>query len=452
MKSPLQQASALHLDPFSGVAGDMFLGLLVDLGLDPALLAALPARLGLEGVEVRAERATRGPLDAARVRVTVRGHEEPPAEPAGAGRGHHDHDHAPHGPGDAAHHDHDGHAPHDSGDAGHHHHHDGRRLSEMLAAFERAALPPRALARARRAAELLYAAEAKVHGVPLDAVHLHEAGADDALVDIAGTCLGLEELGVARVTCSAPVPLGGGAIRCAHGVLPVPVPAVVELLRGVPVAGGPIAKELVTPTGAALLVAVVDAFGPLPALTLERAGHGAGGRDDAALPNVLRGLLGTPAEDEALARRVAVLETALDDLLPQDVPVLIERLLAAGARDAMVAPVQMKKGRPGFHLTVICEPGEERRLAALLLHETPTLGVRMRVERRAEWDRDVIAVPTPWGPVRVKRAKDTRGRVLRAQPEFDDCRRAADAAGVTPDAVRQAARRAAGDLPAEDPR
>ncbi len=322
----------------------------------------------------------------------------------------------------------------------------------MLAAFERAALPPRALARARRAAGLLYAAEGKVHGVPAEEVHLHEAGADDALVDIAGTCLGLEELGIERVTCCAPVPLGGGAIRCAHGVLPVPVPAVVELLRGVPVAGGPIAKELVTPTGAALLVAIVDAFGPLPALTIERVGHGAGGRDDAALPNVLRGVLGAPLEESALARQVAVLETALDDILPQDVPVLIERLLAAGARDAMVAPVQMKKGRPGFHVTVLCDPGEERRLAGILLHETPTLGVRMRTERRVEWDRDVVAVETPWGPVRVKRAKDTRGRVLRAQPEFDDCRRAADAAGVTPDAVRRAAQAALGDPPAEDPK
>jgi hypothetical protein len=322
----------------------------------------------------------------------------------------------------------------------------------MLAAFERAALPPRALARARRAAEQLYAAEGRVHGVAADAVHLHEAGADDALVDIAGTCLGLEELAIERVTCAAPIPLGGGAIRCAHGILPVPVPAVTELLRGVAVTGGPVAKELVTPTGAALLVALVDEFRALPPLTIERVGHGAGGRNDAALPNVLRGLVGTPAAEEALTRRVAVLETALDDVLPQDVPVLIERLLAAGARDAMVAPVQMKKGRPGFHLTVLCDPGQERALAALLLHETPTLGVRLRVERRVEWDRDVVAVPTPWGPVRVKRARDTRGRVLRAQPEFADCRRAADAAGVTPDAVRQAARRAAGDPPAEDPR
>ena len=428
----------------------MLLGLLVDLGLDPAVLAELPGRLGLSAVAVRAERTTRGPLDAARVRVAVRGHEEPPAEalddllegdgpPHAAG----DHDH---GHPEVGHRD-DVADPH-RGEAGHH---DGRRLVEMLAAFERAALPPRALERARRAAGLLYAAEGKVHGVPTDEVHLHEAGADDALVDIAGTCLGLEELGIARVTCSAPVPLGGGAIRCAHGVLPVPVPAVVELLRGVPVAGGPIPKELVTPTGAALLVALVDTFGPLPPLTLERVGHGAGGRNDAALPNVLRGLLGAPLEETAGTRQVAVLETALDDMLPQDVPVLIERLLAAGARDAMVTPVQMKKGRPGFHLTVICDPGEEHRLAGILLHDTPTLGVRMRVDRRVEWDRDVIAVQTPWGPVRVKRAKDTRGRVLRAQPEFDDCRHAADAAGVTPDAVRQAARRAAGEPPAEDP-
>ncbi len=432
----------LHLDPFSGAAGDMFLGLLVDLGVDPSLLAKLPGRLGLEGVEVATERVARGPLDAVRVRVVVRGHEEAPARSAEGAvfRPEDDRDARPEG----------GHDEHEHG---------GRCLGEMLEAFERALLPPRAVERARRAARILYAAEARVHGVPLEEVHLHEAGADDALVDIAGTCLGLEELAVARVTCSVPLPVGGGAIRCAHGVLPVPVPAVVEILRGageagpaIPAVGGPVAKELVTPTGAALLRALVDEFAPLPAMALERIGHGAGGREDGALPNVLRGLLGIPADETTLSRHVVVLETALDDLLPQDVPVLIDRLLAAGARDAMVTPVLMKKGRPGYLLTVIADPGTERALAGLLLHDTPTLGVRLRTDRRLEWDRDVVAVDTPWGPVRVKRAKDTRGRVVRSQPEFDDCRRAADEAGVTPEEVRRRARAAIDAKSTEDPR
>ncbi len=488
----------LHVDPIGGLAGDMWLGLLLDLGLDPALVTALPERLGLAGVRVRVEKTHRGAFVATRVRVIVRGAEEPPAEPfaggghAGRGHGHHRHDHHGHGPdhphdhgdgsghhhghgpghGNGHHHGHGPDHPHDHGDhsaEGHDHgpppgsggdvHGEGadrahahvhgpgghgRTLADVLAVLERARFPARAEGLARAALEHLFAAEARVHGGTPGTVHLHEAGADDALVDVLGTCLGIAELGIETVSCSAPVRVGGGTVRCAHGVLPVPVPAVVEILRGVPIAGGPVERETVTPTGAALLVALEPDFGPVPAMRLDRAGNGAGTREDPVVPNVLRGLLGEtdagPAE-----REVAVLETAVDDMLPQDIPLVVDRLLGAGALDAMVTPLAMKKGRPGFLFTVIAEAGREQELAGLLLRETTTLGVRIRRERRLECLRDHVAVETPWGIVRVKRALDRGGRAVKARAEFEDCRAVAREAGVPVDRVRKAAENALDD-------
>jgi hypothetical protein len=400
----------LHLDPQAGAAGDMLLGLLVDLGAPRDLLVALPERLRLGGVVVEVGRTRRGGLDAGRVEVVVRGSTEPPGEQA---------------------------APPPAGGT-------SRRLAEVLAIIGRADLPPAAARRAERAFRLLFEAEGRVHGRAVDQVHLHEAAADDALVDVAGACLLLDALAVDEITCATPVPLGGGTVRCAHGPLSVPVPAVVHLLEGIDVTGGPVPRELVTPTGAALLRALVDRFGPVPALRLERAGAGAGTREDPELPNVLRGLLGT-ATDAVRARTVTVLETAVDDMLPQDVPVVIDRLLAAGARDALVLPAQMKKGRPGFRFEVVADPDRAEELAELLLRETPTLGVRLSEQRRREWDRDTLSVDTPWGAVRVKRARDTRGRALRGRAEFEDCRSVADAAGVPVDRVRRAAE-GAGEL------
>ncbi len=440
----------LHVDPIGGLAGDMWLGLLLDLGLDPAVVTSLPERLGLDGVEVRVEETRRGAFVATRVRVIVRGEEEPPAEPleeSGHGHDHHG------GPG----HHHEGHGPSRSHDAGHHadhgdghhHHGHGRTLADVLSVLERARFPARADRLARAAMERLFAAEARVHGATPGTVHLHEAGADDALVDVLGTCLGIAELGIESVSCSAPVRVGGGTVRCAHGVLPVPVPAVVEILRGVPLAGGPVERETVTPTGAALLMALEPAFGPLPAMRLSRAGNGAGTREDPVVPNVLRGLLGEtdagPAE-----REVAVLETAVDDMLPQDIPIVVERLLEGGALDAMVTPLAMKKGRPGFLFTVIADAGREQELAELLLRESTTLGVRIRRERRLECLRDHVAVETPWGIVRVKRALDREGRAVKARAEFEDCRTVARQAGVPVDRVRRAAETTLEDDARED--
>lgn len=406
----------LHLDPMSGIAGDMWLGLLVDLGLDPERLAALPERLGLAGVTVDAEPVRRGALAATKVHVRVRGREEGPSPAGDTGA-----------PGPPAH--------GEGGSGGH------RHLADVRGIVDRAGLPERASSWAHRAVESLFAAEAAVHGLPIDEVHLHEAGADDALIDVVGTCLGLEALGVESVSCSVPVPLGGGTVRCAHGLMPVPAPAVVELLRGVAVTGGPVERELVTPTGAALLRAVTDRFGPCPELQVTGGGFGAGGRDDPERPNVLRGVLGRLA-DGPRRGRVTVLETALDDALPQDVALLAGRLHRAGALDVLSQPVGMKKGRTGLMLTIVARPDQERALAELILRESPTLGVRCRHEDRYEWDRDSVAVDTPWGPVRVKRAKDSAGRVLRGQPEFEDCRELAEREGLPVSRVRDAARRA----------
>lgn len=397
----------LHLSPFSGVAGDMFLGLLVDLGLDPAFLSGLPSRLGLGDVLLHVEEVERSSLAAKKVHVVIRGWEEGPAGESSTG------------------------APPDHGHA--------RHLSDMLRIVENAGLPGRALEMTRTAIERLYAAEARVHNKAVEEVHLHEAGADDALVDIVGSCAGLVQLGVESVSCSLPLPVGGGTIRCSHGLLPVPAPAVTELLLGLDTIGGPVDRELITPTGAAILRAVVDEFAPQPGMCVERAGHGAGSSNVPGRANVLRGVLGRRSEGP-LSREIAVLSTTIDDMLPQDLPVLIDRLLAAGARDAWSSPAAMKKGRQGRVITAIAAPADEETLAEILLRESSTLGVRLHRERRLEWSRDQVKVETPWGAVRVKRALDGTGKVLRGLPEFEDCREAAGRSGKTVDAVRAEAR------------
>jgi uncharacterized protein (TIGR00299 family) protein len=390
-------ARHLHLDPLSGASGDMFLGLLVHLGLDRSALSDLPRRLGLSGVAVRCETARRSSLACGRVTVET--------GPDGPALSH------------------------------------GRKLADALEIVARCDLPARAAERARRALRALFEAEAEVHAEPVESVHLHEAAADDALIDIVGTAAGLEALDVASASCSVPVPLGGGNVTAAHGRLPVPAPAVALLLRGVPVIGGPLERELVTPTGAALLRAVVDEFGPMPALSVEAAGFGAGAFDVPGHANVLRGLIGKRVTGHT-DRMLSVLECAIDDMLPQDLPPLTERLLEMGARDAFLEQILMKKGRPGVRLTAVCDPGLEREITRVLLEESTTLGVRRRKETRSELERETVSVETPWGAVRVKRALDSQGRIVRSMPEFEDCREAAHRGGVTIERVRRAAREA----------
>jgi uncharacterized protein (TIGR00299 family) protein len=366
-------------DCFSGISGDMTLAALVSAGWSFERLESLPRRLGLEGVRVTREPVRRGPFAALRVVVSVE-------------RG----------------------QPH-------------RHLRHVLAALESGAIEPVVRERARAVFMRLAEAEAAVHGTSVEKVHFHEVGAADALVDVVGAVEGLEALGVERVYASPPR-LGGGTVQSEHGPIPVPAPATVELLRGAPVEMGPIPVELTTPTGAALLATLVADWAGPPAFRLDRTGTGAGARDPKEWPNVLRVLIGTAEAGAAPRRRVAVLETALDDENPQVIAALLPQLLAAGALDAMVVPTVMKKGRPGAWLVVIAEPEAADALATRILTESSSLGVRLRYDERYELERRVEQVETRFGTIALKVAS-LPGGGERAVPEFESVRAAAERAG-----------------------
>jgi uncharacterized protein (TIGR00299 family) protein len=367
-----------HFDCFSGISGDMTLGALVSAGWPFERLESLPRRLGLEGVSVATEPARRGPFAATRIIVTI-GRDQP-----------------------------------------------HRHLRHVVAAIDSGEIEPAVKERARAVFTRLAEAEAKVHGSTPEKVHFHEVGAADALVDVVGAIEGLEMLGVERVYASPPR-LGGGTVESEHGVIPVPAPATLELLRGAPVELGPLPIELTTPTGAALLATLVADWAGPPAFRLERTGIGAGTRDPREWPNVLRVMIGEASGGPAVRRRVAVLETALDDENPQVIAALVPRLLDAGALDAMLVPTVMKKGRPGVWLTVIAEPGTADALARCLLTETSSLGVRLRYDERYELARRIEQVETPFGAIAVKVAS-LPGGGERAVPEFESVRAAAERA------------------------
>jgi uncharacterized protein (TIGR00299 family) protein len=299
----------------------------------------------------------------------------------------------------------------------------------------RSALAASVKERALAIFERLAAAEGRVHGVPADAVEFHEVGAADAIVDVVGAALGFTHLGIDAVHVGA-LPLGQGRIRAAHGPLPVPAPAVVELLRDRPVRPEDGAVELVTPTGAAIVAALARPE-PVPAMRIAAVGYGAGDRTLADRPNLLRILVGEPVA-AAGADDVVVLETTIDDLSPQIYEHVLERLLAAGARDAFLVPVVMKKSRPAVMLRVLAAPPDRDRLAGIVFAETSTIGLRHTTWHRLVLPREERTVETPYGPVRVKLAKAPDG-TLNVAPEFDDCRRVATERGVALKTVHQAA-------------
>lgn len=366
-------------DCFSGISGDMCLGALASAGYAKADLESLPGRLRLEGVSVSVGVARRGPFEAARVEVAIPGQQ-----------------------------------PH-------------RHLHHVVEILEAAEIDAAVRARARAVFQRLAEAEAEVHGSTVAKVHFHEVGAADALVDIVGTVEGLERLGVSRVFASAPR-LGKGWVNSEHGRIPVPAPATTLLLRGAPIEIGPVDFELVTPTGAALLATLVETWSDPPPFTLETVGTGAGGRDLKEQANVLRVLIGAPKETGVTRRRVAVLETAVDDENPQFLAELMPRLLEAGALDAMMVPSLMKKGRPGSWLIVVADPARAEALARLMLVHTSTLGVRVREEQRHELERRSLEVDTAFGPIALKVAALPDGGE-RAVPEFESIRSAADRTG-----------------------
>jgi hypothetical protein len=287
--------------------------------------------------------------------------------------------------------------------------------------LEGAKLAPDVKARALAIFEELARAEASVHGIPIGRVHFHEVGAVDAIVDVTGVAIGLSRLGVERVTAS-PVALGEGRVLTAHGTLPLPAPATLELLRGIPTVPAHVQWETVTPTGAAILRSVVDEFRALPAMTIEAIGHGAGDDRPGALPNVLRAVLGR--EPGPLGDRVVCLETNLDDLVPEHFDHLMERLFDAGALDVSIQHVQMKKNRPGFLLRVLGRPSDRLPLARTLFAESTAIGVRASESDRIVLRRERREVATPWGRIAVKLVWDAEGSA-QVSAEYDDCKRAA---------------------------
>jgi pyridinium-3,5-bisthiocarboxylic acid mononucleotide nickel chelatase len=358
-----------YLDCVGGLAGDMLLAALLDAGAELERLRAVPVALGLRGVTIEVERVERQGIGALHVSIQA--------------------------PGDRA----------------------QRDYREIRRAVETADLPAAARAHALEAFARLAEVEGRIHGVPADDVHFHELGSLDTLVDVCGTVVLLDDLGVERVV-SSPLPFARGLVKAAHGVLPLPAPATLGLLEGAPLVGVETEAELVTPTGAAIAVTVVDEWGVLPPLTLERVGYGAGTADLADRPNVVRVVLGTGAERPR--GRVVLLETNLDDFPSELVPDVAERCYAAGALDIWTVPVQMKKGRPGFVVSVLARPEVESEIARALLEETSALGVRVSRLDRYELDRREDIVEIDGEPIRVKVGL-LDGRVVNLAPEHDDC-------------------------------
>ena len=408
----------MYFDCFSGAAGDMLLGALIDAGVPLESVRDALGTLAIDRDTVWTEHVNRAGVTA--TKFHVKGEE---AQPHDAHVHAHDHTHG---------HEHAHLAP--SHFAPSHlapsplapPHHPHRSLREIERLIDGSALSLEGKGRAKELFGKLAEAEAAIHGTSIDNVHLHEVGALDSIIDIVGSVFALESLRIDRYVAS-PLNVGGGSIRSAHGLYPVPAPATTRLLTGAPIYSGPQQAELVTPTGALLVAGYASSYGPVPAMRLDKVGYGAGSRNFHDSPNVLRVLIG---EEEAAAptHAVIVMEAEIDDMNPQIFGVVMDRLLAEGALDVYYTAVQMKKNRPGTLLTVIAPPAARGRLTGLLFRETTTIGVRYREMSRECLDRETVTVRTPWGPVRIKVAR-REGQVLNAAPEFDDCVRVATDSG-----------------------
>jgi len=434
-----------YLECFSGISGDMFLGALVDAGVSAALLEKTVAALNV-GARLEISKVLRNGISATKVDVWISDREKD--RPRDGESTFHEEAHA-HEHSHAHEHQHDGSSHHH--EHGHEHpveesdryHHDeqahGRHLSEIRQIISASAIDPRGKARALAIFQALGEAEAKIHNVPIEKIHFHEVGAVDAIVDIVCAAVASETLQIDEWICS-PVNVGGGTVQCAHGRLPVPAPAVVELLKGVPVYSTGIDKELTTPTGAAIIKALVKRFGTVPSYKIQAAGYGAGTREFSGHANVLRVTVGESVETAkpATPEIISVLEANIDDLNPQVFGYVMDKLLEAGALDVFGTPVQMKKNRPGMLLTVLARTGDAHGLAKIVFAETTTLGIRMREERREVLVRRAETVQTKWGEVHMKIA-NLNGSVTNYAPEYEDCRRIAMERGVPLKSVMQEA-------------
>jgi uncharacterized protein (TIGR00299 family) protein len=365
-----------YFDCFSGISGDMILGALVDAGVSIDALRSELARLNLPGYRIEAKKVSRAGMAATKLDVVLDTTEQP-----------------------------------------------SRRLADVRNLIESSSLPLSIRQKSLRIFERLAEAEARVHGTTPDRVHFHEVGAVDAIVDIVGSVIGLDILGVTDVR-SSPVNLGSGTIKTAHGVLPVPAPATVELLKGFPAYGSATPYELTTPTGAVILSTLSTSFGPVPTMTIGHAAYGAGGKDISGHPNVLRILIGEPSagyeEDVSV-----VIETNIDDMNPQIYDSVMDRLMQQGAQDVYLTPIIMKKGRPAVLLSVLADRARSDQVLDVIFRETTSIGVRIREVGRKKLSREIREIETQYGRIRIKVSR-RREEVLTATPEYEDCRRIAE--------------------------
>jgi uncharacterized protein (TIGR00299 family) protein len=369
----------LYFDCFSGAAGDMILGALIDAGVPFEEVQRALGSLAVDGFSVSTERVLKTGVSSLKFRVTETARGEGVI-------------------------------------SGHRHFH----LKHIYAAIEKSALSETGRARAISMFQRLAEVEASIHGTTMDKVHLHEVGAVDSIIDIVGTVFAMEYLAAARVVVSA-VNVGGGMVKTAHGVFPVPAPATVRLLGEMPTYSSGVQMETLTPTGALILTEYADSYGPMPAMQVLRVGYGAGDRELPETPNVVRLFVGQ-ADATASATRVVVLACEIDDMNPQIFGVVMDRLYAAGALEVFYQAVQMKKNRPGTLMTIVSRPEQREALADLLFRQTTTIGIRYQEMARLCLDRELVAVETPYGTVPFKVARRD-GLILNAQPEFDELAR-----------------------------
>src|SRR2546425_6526466 len=366
-----------YFDCFSGISGDMTLGALVDAGCDLEHLRAGLRGLQVPGWELDADKVWKNGMAATCVKVKTEDQQK------------------------------------------------HRSLGAILDILQKSQLAPEVRHRAAEIFVKLGEAEAHVHDVPLEKIHFHEVGAVDAIVDIVGACIGFHALGIEKFACS-PLNIGGGTVKMAHGILPVPAPATANLLQGKPTYSNGVQKELVTPTGAAIVATLCDSFGPQPPMSVSAIGYGAGTADLEGQPNVVRIMVGEAAEKTVAGfdEEIAVIEANLDDMNPQIYGYFLEKALSTGALDVYTTPVQMKKNRPGTLLTVLCRPADTERMMDLLFAETTTIGARTHTARRRTLERESVSVQTALGAVRIKLSR-MNGLVLNAAPEYEDCQRIA---------------------------
>jgi len=366
-----------YFDCFSGISGDMTLGALIDAGCSPDLLREKLKSLEVPGWELTTEKVWKNGMAATYVRVKTEDQQK------------------------------------------------HRSLSAILEILKNSPLAPPVRERALRIFQKLGEAEAHVHDAPIEKVHFHEVGAVDAIVDIVGSCIGFHAMGIERFACS-PLNVGGGTAKMAHGVLPVPAPATARLLQGAPTFSNGVRRELVTPTGAAIVATLCDSFGPQPPMTVSAIGYGAGTADLEGQPNVVRIMIGDSVEKVSSAgdEEISIIEANLDDMNPQIYGYVLEKALLAGALDVYTTALQMKKNRPGTLLTILCRTEDTDALISLIFAETTTFGVRTHRAQRRALPREWVNVSTGYGSVRIKLSR-SNGQILHVTPEYDDCRKLA---------------------------